>query len=102
MYSEVYGLRLRAQAVVAVARREERLDFWTGVLTSSAAGILLLPVLAIPLIFGGLRSRRLRDLNPQPVRTAARAVSSARRVRCHACKRHLWHLQLPLVECGIA
>lgn len=59
--------------MVAVARREERLDFWTGVLTSSAAGILLLPVLAIPLIFGGLRSRRLRDLNPQPVRTAAQA-----------------------------
>lgn len=57
--------------MVAVARREERLDFWTGVLTSSAAGILLLPVLAIPLIFGGLRSRRLRNLNPQPVRNAA-------------------------------
>ncbi|KAK9831891.1 hypothetical protein WJX81_006335 [Elliptochloris bilobata] len=65
------------QAVVAIARREESLDFWAGVLTSSAAGILLLPVLAIPLIFGGLRSRRLRDLNPtpEPAEPAARADS---------------------------
>ena len=79
-----------------MARREERLDFWTGVLTSSAAGILLLPVLAIPLIFGGLRSRRLRDLNPQPVRIAAQDDLSARRARYLACNRHLWRHNPPL------
>ena len=64
---------------MAVARREERLDFWAGVLTSSAAGILLLPVLAIPLIFGGLRSRRLRDLSPSP---EARLIASPNVCRC--------------------
>ncbi len=64
--------------MVALARQEERLDFWAGVLTSSAAGILLLPVLAIPLIFGGLRSRRLRDLSPPPPTVRATSGRPAR------------------------
>lgn len=52
------------QAVIAVARNSEGFDFWGGVLMTGANATLLFPMLAIPIIFGGLRSRRLRDLSP--------------------------------------
>ncbi len=52
------------QAVIALARNSEGFDFWGGVLMTGANATLLFPMLAIPIIFGGLRSRRLRDLSP--------------------------------------
>ena len=38
----------------------EDLDTWSGVLMIAAMAILLLPILAVPLIFGGLRAKRLK------------------------------------------
>lgn len=55
------------QAVIALARNSEGFDFWGGVLMTGANATLLFPMLAIPIIFGGLRSRRLRDLSPPEV-----------------------------------
>jgi hypothetical protein len=50
------------QVVVAVAANNEkagRMDFWAGVLVVSAVAVLLLPILAIPFIFGGISARPL-------------------------------------------
>ncbi|KAK9916344.1 hypothetical protein WJX75_001567 [Coccomyxa subellipsoidea] len=62
------------QAVIALARNSEGFDFWGGVLMTGANATLLFPMLAIPIIFGGLRSRRLRDLSPPEEQQAAQAV----------------------------
>ena len=62
-FTTVIGLAAY-QAVIAIARNSEDFDTWDGVLMTGANVALLFPVLAIPMIFGGLRSRRLRDLSP--------------------------------------
>ena len=62
------------QAVIALARSSEGFDVWGGVLMCGANAALLIPVLAVPLIFGGLRSRRLRDLSPPEVCAACAAL----------------------------
>ncbi len=62
-FTTVIGLAAY-QAVIALARNSEDFDTWDGVLMTGANVALLFPVLAIPIIFGGLRSRRLRDLTP--------------------------------------
>lgn len=62
-FTTVIGLAAY-QAVIALARNSEDFDTWDGVLMTGANVALLFPVLAIPIIFGGLRSRRLRNLSP--------------------------------------
>lgn len=62
-FTTVIGLAAY-QAVIALARNSEDFDTWDGVLMTGANVALLFPILAIPMIFGGLRSRRLRDLSP--------------------------------------
>ncbi|CAK0754435.1 hypothetical protein CVIRNUC_002297 [Coccomyxa viridis] len=62
-FTTVIGLA-SYQAVIALARNSEDFDTWDGVLMTGANIVLLFPILAIPMIFGGLRSRRLRDLSP--------------------------------------
>jgi hypothetical protein len=62
-FTTVIGLAAY-QAVIALARNSEDFDTWDGVLMTGANVALLFPILAIPIIFGGLRSRRLRDLSP--------------------------------------
>ena len=48
------------QTVIAIARNEsESLGFWTGVLMTCAVGVLLMPILAIPFIFGGIAAKPL-------------------------------------------
>lgn len=64
-FTTVIGLAAY-QAVIALARNSEDFDTWDGVLMTGANVALLFPILAIPIIFGGLRSRRLRDLSPTP------------------------------------
>ncbi len=66
-FTAVIGLAAY-QAVIALARNSEGFDFWGGVLMCGANATLLIPMLAVPMIFGGLRSRRLRDLSPPQVR----------------------------------
>ena len=51
--------------------------------------VLLFPILAIPMIFGGLRSRRLRDLSPL-VEVTSPVPSSSTRTPCY--KRHACYL----------
>ena len=70
-FTAVVGLAAY-QAVIAIARSSEGFDFWGGVLMTGANAALLIPVLAVPLIFGGLRSRRLRDLAPPEVTARAK------------------------------
>ena len=38
----------------------EDLDTWSGVLMVAAMAILLLPILAVPLVFGGTRAKKLK------------------------------------------
>ena len=49
------------QAVIAIAHSSTALDFWGGILVSSAEIVLLVPLLSLPFIFGGFRSKRLRS-----------------------------------------
>ena len=46
--------------MIAAARNAEDIDIWTGVLMIAAVAILLLPLLAIPFIFGGFKAKKLR------------------------------------------
>ena len=55
-FTTVIGLAAY-QAVIALARNSEDFDTWDGVLMTGANIVLLFPILAIPMIFGGLRSR---------------------------------------------
>jgi MFS family permease len=49
------------QTVIAIARSEAQdINFWTGVLMTSAVAVLMLPVMAIPFIFGGPRATQLQ------------------------------------------
>ena len=75
-FTTVIGLAAY-QAVIALARNSEDFDTWDGVLMTGANVALLFPVLAIPIIFGGLRSRRLRDLTPALVVSNSHAFWSA-------------------------
>ena len=48
------------QTVIAIARNESTsLGFWTGVLMTAAVGVLIMPILAIPFIFGGIAAKPL-------------------------------------------
>lgn len=47
------------QGVTALARNEVKIEFWGGVLIVSAVAILILPILAVPFIFGGIRAKPL-------------------------------------------
>lgn len=47
------------QGVTALARNQVTIDFWAGVLIVAAVAILILPILAIPFIFGGIVARPL-------------------------------------------
>ena len=49
------------QAVVAIAHNSTSLDLWGGILVSSAEIVLLVPLLSLPFVFGGFRSKRLRS-----------------------------------------
>ncbi|KAK9818432.1 hypothetical protein WJX72_012528 [[Myrmecia] bisecta] len=68
------------QAVIAVVRRSATLDYWAGVLMTSAVAVLLLPVLSVPFIFGGLRSRRLWNEQLE-ARIKSRTASPSRDAR---------------------
>ena len=52
------------QTVIAIAHNSTALDFWGGILVSSAQVVLLVPLLSLPFIFGGIRSKRLRSEIP--------------------------------------
>jgi hypothetical protein len=47
----------------------QEINFWTGVLMTSAVGVLLMPMMAIPFIFGGPRAVQLQ-ISHKPVRKA--------------------------------
>jgi len=48
------------QTVIAIARNESQsLGFWTGVLMTCAVGVLIMPIVAIPFIFGGIAAKPL-------------------------------------------
>lgn len=56
------------QTIIAIARTEAtEINFWTGVLMTSAVGVLLMPMMAIPFIFGGPRAVQLQ-ISHKPVR----------------------------------
>ena len=52
------------QTVIAIAHNSTTLDFWGGILVSSAQVVLLVPLLSLPFIFGGIKSKRLRSELP--------------------------------------
>ena len=54
----VVGMALY-QGVAALARNQVPIDFWAGVLIVSAVAILILPILAIPIIFKGIAAKPL-------------------------------------------
>jgi hypothetical protein len=55
------------QTVIAIARSEaSEINFWTGVLMTSAVAVLMLPVMAIPFIFGGPRAKQLQISKHKP------------------------------------
>ena len=65
------------QTVVAIARNESQsLGFWTGVLMTAAVGILIMPILAIPFIFGGLTAKPLALESNAPVRKVSRSPAA--------------------------
>lgn len=84
------------QAVIALARNSEGFDFWGGVLMTGANAALLIPMLAVPLIFGGLRSRRLRDLAPPEV--LPRVFRVERDAHCAAWRRPRCCLARPCLQ----
>ena len=86
-FTTVIGLAAY-QAVIALARNSEDFDTWDGVLMTGANVALLFPVLAIPMIFGGLRSRRLRDLSPV-IEVNLCSPTSHHHAKCLLLKRHL-------------
>ncbi len=55
------------------------INFWTGVLMTSAVAVLLLPVMAIPFIFGGPRAMQLNiKSHHKPVRKVRHLCCSFR------------------------
>lgn len=67
-FTAIIGLAIY-QGVIAAARSAENIDLWTGVLMIAAIAILLLPVLAVPFIFGGVRAKRAKHrLSPDLVK----------------------------------
>lgn len=67
------------QTIIAIARTEAtEINFWTGVLMTSAVGVLLMPVIAIPFIFGGPFSAQLQ-ISHKPVRKGPMPSISERR-----------------------
>jgi hypothetical protein len=60
------GKRLNLQGVIAAARNAGDIDIWSGILMIAAVAILLLPLLAIPFIFGGFKAKKLKPkLSPE-------------------------------------
>lgn len=54
------------QGVIAAARNAGDIDIWSGILMIAAVAILLLPLLAIPFIFGGFKAKKLKPkLSPE-------------------------------------
>ena len=54
------------QGVIAAARNAGDLDIWSGILMIAAVAILLLPLLAVPFIFGGFKAKQRKSrLDPE-------------------------------------
>ena len=54
------------QGVIAAARNAGDLDIWSGILMIAAVAILLLPLLAVPFIFGGFKAKQRKPrLDPE-------------------------------------
>ncbi len=65
------------QTVIAIARSEaSEINFWTGVLMTSAVAVLMLPVMAIPFIFGGPRAKQLQISKHKPRKVGAGALEA--------------------------
>ena len=94
-FTAVVGLAAY-QAVIAVARNSEGFDFWGGVLMCGANAALLIPMLAVPLIFGGMRSRRLRDLSPPQVLPPLLCARGEKRVSSY----HAAQMKVQLARCS--
>ena len=74
-FTAIVGLAIY-QAVIAAARNAENLDIWSGILMIAAVAILLLPVLAIPFIFGGIKAKRFKHrLSPDLLKVRNRRCS---------------------------
>lgn len=74
------------QGVIAAARNAEHIDLWTGILMIAAIAVLLLPVLAIPFIFGGIRAKRMKyRLSPDLVKVRSFQVMLQKCSRLPQC-----------------
>lgn len=64
-FTAIIGLALY-QGVIAAARNAGDLDIWSGILMIAAVAILLLPLLAVPFIFGGFKAKQRKSrLDPE-------------------------------------
>lgn len=70
-FTAIIGLAIY-QGVIAAARNAGDLDIWSGILMIAAVAILLLPLMAIPFIFGGFKAKRQKSrLNPELVKVCS-------------------------------
>ena len=72
----VVGLAL-FQGVAALVRQEDPLNIWGGVLVASAVVILILPICAVPWVFGGTRAHPLegeKEEKATPQKVSRRAA----------------------------
>ena len=92
------------QTVIAIARNESQsLGFWTGVLMTCAVGVLIMPIVAIPFIFGGIAAKplALESKKALDVRKVWMLTPSRHNIVCHTgqsrsaraarAQRRLWH-----------
>ena len=64
-FTAIIGLAMY-QGVIAAARNAGDLDIWSGILMIAAVAILLLPLLAVPFIFGGFKAKQRKPrLDPE-------------------------------------
>lgn len=69
-FTAIIGLAIY-QGVIAAARNAGDIDIWSGILMIAAVAILLLPLLAIPFIFGGFKAKKLKPkLSPELLKSA--------------------------------
>ena len=81
--------------VAALVRQEDPLNLWGGVLVASAVVILILPICAVPWVFGGTRAFPLDSEQPQekaPLSkvSAGRLPGLHKQVSCGCC---VWCMQ---------
>ena len=75
-FTAIIGLAIY-QGVIAAARNAGNLDIWSGILMIAAVAILLLPLLAIPFIFGGFKAKKIKSrLNPELLKVYGNPVWS--------------------------